>query len=544
MGNNFLGIDIGGTKTTVSVGRPDHVLSFETFPTRIFKTPEDALLFILKTGKNLMGKCHIQNIAAIGISCGGPLDSSTGHILSPPHLPGWNNVAIKDFFEQKLSTPCYLENDANACALAEWKYGAGKGANSLIYCTMGTGFGAGIIVNGQLWRGANGMAGEIGHVRLDVDGMEIYGKRGSAESFVSGEGILQQARILAQKMGILDPVDVKWLFDLAHEGNPEAIALVNQIAHRLGQTIAILLDILNPEIVVIGSIFLRQESLLRPEMERVLSKEVLANNLLACRIVVPSLGEDIGTVASLCVAEMGAKQDSPDSFKKMVPVARKFFEVARENNEEQIKNRKLSIIKHQPKEVDLEGIWESIQHAFELITESLDKGGTLFICGNGGSHADAQHIMGELVKGFRLKRALRNTKDLDETSQKVLANLQGGLAVITLGTCTALTTAIINDLNAELLFAQELCAQARAHDVVLGVSTSGLSKNIQYVLSFSSTFGLKTILLTGAWPLLTLPQVDCVIRAPYTDTVQIQDAHRRIYHCLCEMIEKYYFGDF
>ena len=113
----------------------------------------------------------------MGISCGGPLDASSGVILSPPNLPGWDNVKIVQMIEEKFGVPCGLQNDANACALAEWRFGAGKGTKNMIFLTFGTGMGAGLILDGKLYAGTNGMAGEI----RDPSATE---KRGRLKAFV------------------------------------------------------------------------------------------------------------------------------------------------------------------------------------------------------------------------------------------------------------------------------------------------------------------------------------------------------------------------
>ena len=130
---------------------------------------------------------------AIGVSCGGPLNSRTGVVQSPPNLPGWDDVPIVKILEDAFGIPAFLQNDANACALVEWKYGAGRGCENMVFLTMGTGMGAGVIADGRLLRGARDMAGEVGHLRLEKDGPVGYGKAGSFEGFTSGGGIARLA---------------------------------------------------------------------------------------------------------------------------------------------------------------------------------------------------------------------------------------------------------------------------------------------------------------------------------------------------------------
>ena len=168
----FIGIDIGGTKCAVVKGDLNGITDKISFAT---EGCEGTLARIFDAVESLLPA------TAIGISCGGPLDDRRGVILSPPNLPGWDEVYITDMLRDRFSIPAYLCNDANACALAEWKFGAGRGSRNMIFLTFGTGLGAGLILDGRLYSGTSGMAGEVGHVRLDDDGPVGFGKRGSFE---------------------------------------------------------------------------------------------------------------------------------------------------------------------------------------------------------------------------------------------------------------------------------------------------------------------------------------------------------------------------
>jgi len=169
---------------------------------------------------------------AIGISCGGPLDSERGVILSPPNLPGWDEIYIVKMLEERFKIPSAIENDANACALAEFTYGAGRGCKNMVFFTFGTGLGAGLILDGRLYRGTNGMAGEAGHIRLSDFGPVGYGKAGSFEGFCSGGGIAQLGRMKAleilqtggttafcKTMDDIDDITAKKIADCAKEGD-------------------------------------------------------------------------------------------------------------------------------------------------------------------------------------------------------------------------------------------------------------------------------------------------------------------------------------
>ncbi|HUO57449.1 MAG TPA: ROK family protein [bacterium] len=298
----ILGIDIGGTKCAVVLGN-DRMKVYDRIA---FAT--HAGLGLRPALKNLMGALDeilIRNglksssVRRVGISCGGPLDSRKGLILSPPNLPGWNRVPIVRLVRQKLGCPTRLENDANACAAAEWKYGAGKGRRNLVFLTFGTGLGAGLILDGKLYRGTNDMAGEAGHIRLAEDGPPGYGKKGSFEGFCSGGGLARWAAAQG-----LTGLSAKELFELGRGGNRKARELLRESARYLGKGLAILIDLLNPEIIILGGIYARNERLLRPEALKVIRKEALARSQSVCRIVPSGLGERIGDVAALSVAVM------------------------------------------------------------------------------------------------------------------------------------------------------------------------------------------------------------------------------------------------
>jgi glucokinase len=238
-------------------------------------------------------RLDVRQVSGLGISCGGPLNSRSGVIQSPPNLPGWDDVPIVHWCEDALGVPARLENDANACALAEWRWGAGRGCRHLVFLTFGTGMGAGLILNGRLYDGACGLAGEVGHIRLADDGPVGFGKAGSFEGFCSGGGIARAA-------GMDSAIDA---FAADAAGDPHARAAIDAAARRLGQGLALLVDTFNPERVVIGSIFARQRDRLWPIAEDVLRAEALPAALACCRVVPAALGEDIGDYAALAVVK-------------------------------------------------------------------------------------------------------------------------------------------------------------------------------------------------------------------------------------------------
>ncbi len=311
----YIGVDIGGTKCAVVKSDNDgNIIEKVRFET---KTCQDTIDEFIKIIKN-MGDAE-----AIGISCGGPLDSKNGIIMSPPNLIGWDDVHIVRIFEKELNIKTFLENDADACALAEWKFGAGKGCSNMVFLTFGTGLGAGLILNGSLYRGASDMAGEAGHIRLSDFGPVGYGKSGSFEGFCSGGGIAQLGKIKAMEklqMGIstsyckdigdIENISAKKIADLAKEGYDDAAQIFKISARKLGLGLSFIIDILNPEKIIIGSIFERCESLFREEMEKVLSEECLSYSLNACTVTSAMLGDKIGDLAAISVAINGLENEN------------------------------------------------------------------------------------------------------------------------------------------------------------------------------------------------------------------------------------------
>ena len=193
----LLGFDIGGTKCAAILGKTDgsriEAVEKTVFATADFPNPYDCIKKFAAEAEVLLKKYPAVKPAALGISCGGPLDSSAGVIQSPPNLPGWDEIPVCRILTDHFHIPVKLCNDADACALAEWKYGAGRGSDNMIFLTFGTGMGAGLILNRKLYSGACGMAGECGHIRLAEKGPSGYGKRGSFEGFCSGGGIARGA---------------------------------------------------------------------------------------------------------------------------------------------------------------------------------------------------------------------------------------------------------------------------------------------------------------------------------------------------------------
>lgn len=305
----FVGFDIGGTKCAICIASFDGT-NLTILDKRQIPTDHSVSGYEMIDRMYLLARQMGLTNEIIGISCGGPLDSKRGIIQSPPNLPNWNNIEITKYLRSHHGISSYLENDANACAIAEWLFGAGKGSRNMVFLTFGTGMGAGLILDNKLYRGASSDAGEIGHIRLDEYGPVGYGKSGSFEGFCSGGGIAQLGNLLIKErkqLGMPNPfikeeVTAKDLSILAKQGNKDALRIFEICGKQLGKGLAILIDILNPERIVIGSIYERSSELLDKNMYEMLKKECLRRSLRSCKIVKSSLGDQIGDYASICVA--------------------------------------------------------------------------------------------------------------------------------------------------------------------------------------------------------------------------------------------------
>ena len=312
----LLGFDIGGTKCAVITATYKNgeiqLLHKEKCPTDLTIAPEAMLEKLMEMADRLVAGGEVE---AIGISCGGPLDSRKGLILGPPNLIGWNYVEVVKIVEAHYGVKAHLQNDANACAVAEWKFGAGKGAENMIFLTFGTGMGAGLILNGQLYAGTNDNAGEVGHIRLDKMGPVGYGKAGSFEGFCSGGGIAQLGYTLALEQiqqgkfcGYFtsemkkEDISAKSIAEAAEQGDETALRVYALCGAYLGQALSMLIDILNPQKIVLGSIFTRAQKLLWAETEKAIRREALPQAAACCEILPAGLGESIGDYAAIATA--------------------------------------------------------------------------------------------------------------------------------------------------------------------------------------------------------------------------------------------------
>ena len=313
----LLGIDIGGTKIGLCIGTADgRVLASESIATDHAHAPEVILRACRERLLAMLARVVGADAApvAVGASCPGPLDYPGGAFLDPPNMPRWHGFAIRDWLAANFACPTAFMNDANATALAEWKWGAARGVQTAIYLTMSTGMGAGLSINGNLYEGPLGLAGEIGRIRLRDDGPVGFAKRGSAEGFLSGPGMCQlaeqEALICIQRAepsrlrAIVESgrtIGAQDLCAAAASGDSAALRVTDRLATELGRLCTILTDILNPDVIVLGTIGSAHPDLFIPGAMRHMLDEGVAAAAKHVRLV-PSGLEHRGDQSALAIA--------------------------------------------------------------------------------------------------------------------------------------------------------------------------------------------------------------------------------------------------
>lgn len=384
----------------------------------------------------------------------------------------------------------------------------------------------------------------VGHLRLTQDGPVGFGKAGSFEGWASGGGIRQQAHDLTENLlnfGIIpawvhdgyssENWDARLMAEYARQGEPNAQRLFEQIGQHLGEGLALLADTLNPEKIVIGSIFARCEDLLRPSMEQALRREAIPYSLEGLQVVPAQTAESIGDLASIMVALYALNVDSLEETTERNPMVLHHYQ---------------RLFERYPA---LESLRTAIMEAYQTLQRCYANGGKVLIVGNGGSCADASHITGELMKGFWLKRPVQGQQLAAnrETTQDILPDavqcLQQALPAIDLTQHNALSTAIQNDLHPLLAPAQQVMGYGKPGDVIIGISTSGNAQNVALAVSVAKALGLTSIALTGGNGGWLKEICDQAIVAPASAPADVQEYHLPIYHTLCSMLESKFFPE-
>jgi glucokinase len=306
-----LGLDIGGTKLAAGVVGPDgEVLAFAVCPTHAERGPRDGLERLFELGRRVVAESGLDGgVTAVGIACGGPLDAESGVLVRPPHLPGWEDVPVAALAGEAFERPVVLDNDATAAAAGEYRYGAGVGTLNMVYLTISTGVGGGVVLDGRLHRGAAGNSAELGHVTVDCDGRPCPGCRrtGCLEAYVSGTAIAARAHeALAEWEGTSvlagrDELTAAEVAAAAREGDVLAQAVWDETTLMLACGVVSIVNAYEPELVVIGGgVSGAGEQLLAPVREAVRTTAMSPGGR-AADVVRSPLGDRVGVVGAAAV---------------------------------------------------------------------------------------------------------------------------------------------------------------------------------------------------------------------------------------------------
>ncbi len=323
MGNPFpvLGFDIGGTKVAVCLAASDGKILGSSRIDNYHRTPDEVLPAMVGAGRKLLADAGLKSsdLKAIGIDAPAPMDIPNGLIVNPPNNPGWFRVPVRDFIAGEFGVETFFENDANAGALAEWFFGAATGCDSIIYLTMSTGIGGGVIIDGRLLHGKGFHAGEIGHMVLDINGPKCNcGLKGCYEAFCGGRAVAQRMQkelagqpdhpVIRLAGGDISRLEMKTLTEAVRENNDYALKLWDEICLRNAQAIGNILNALNPEKIVLGTLAWAVGDLLLDPIRKYLPRFCWGETREDCTITASALGREIGEYSGVSVALYGLYQ--------------------------------------------------------------------------------------------------------------------------------------------------------------------------------------------------------------------------------------------
>ncbi|MBC7326861.1 ROK family protein [bacterium] len=312
-----LAIDIGGTRMRAAAFEGE-LLAYEVLATEVEKGPDHVIKRLLEASHRVLKKVSWEKIDGIGMAVPGPLDRVKKTINSPPNMPGWDNIPIGDIFESEFNAPSFIDNDANAAALGEAIYGAGKGASVVTYFTVSTGIGGGCVIKGHIFHGAGDNAAEFGHQKLDPFGPPCgCGRRGCLEALASGTAIARRAKELLLHnpqsllwqivQGNIDKVSARLVAEAASKGDALSLRVIQEAGFWLGLGIANIINLFNPKVVILGGgVMNAGELILKPARETALQKAIpqLASIV---EIKVAGLGEFPGLYGAGEVALQGLR---------------------------------------------------------------------------------------------------------------------------------------------------------------------------------------------------------------------------------------------
>jgi len=316
-GRPVIAVDIGGTKISMAVISPDGaMLAGDTCPT----LAEDGVSAVVARLCEALGRFMEKNsldpsrLAALGIACAGGIDTPRGVVVTPsPNLPDWSDVPLADMMEKRFGVDAFLVNDASAAALGEHRYGAGAGVNNMVLFTVGTGIGGGIIADGKLYLGAVGAAGELGHMTVAADGPRCgCGNTGCLEMLASGRAVERDAverlrrgekSVLAGMVGgDIESVTAKQVGEAALSGDALALDILSRAAYYLGIGMVNVVNIFNPEMIVVGGGMSDLGDLLIGPGRRMVKERAFSVSSRAVRIVTACLGNEAGVYGAAAFA--------------------------------------------------------------------------------------------------------------------------------------------------------------------------------------------------------------------------------------------------
>lgn len=317
--NHVIGIDLGGTRLRVALAnRAGNIIRHRVLPTLAEEGRNAVLGRLIAEARTILDPINLVDLAMVAVAVPGPVDPFSGIVYRPPNLPGWGDIELKSILEEELTVPVIVGNDANLAALAEHHFGAGRGASHLVYVTMSTGIGGGIVNDGELFLGAWGGAAEIGHMTIDLNGPRCScGNFGCLEAMASGSAITREAarRIASGSTSVLtervhrnlDELRTQLIVQAAQEGDPLANQVITWAAYNLGVGLANVMHLFDPNVIVIGGGVSNAWNLLMPTIQRALRERAMEVYVRRTRIVRSELGDDAGMLGAVALAIDEAK---------------------------------------------------------------------------------------------------------------------------------------------------------------------------------------------------------------------------------------------
>lgn len=311
-----LAIDLGGTKIAAAVISPQGKIVSQAYCLSLAeKGPEAVINRVVSTAHRALEQSRFEpsGTGGVAMATAGAVDAKRGLVTASAHLPGWHNIPIQDILAQKLGAKTYLINDASAAALGEYWLGAGKGVHNLVYLTVSTGIGGGLIVNGELYLGADGSAGELGHMTVDVNGERCNcGNIGCWETLASGTAIAKEAvkrlnqggksSLIDLVGGKLENITAKTVASAAQRGDALAYSVIARTAHYLGIGMVNIVNIFNPELIIVGGGVARVGKLLLDPAQKIVKERAFSLPAHTVRIVPAKLGDSSALIGAALFA--------------------------------------------------------------------------------------------------------------------------------------------------------------------------------------------------------------------------------------------------